>query len=75
MKTKCFLAITLFFMLSSCAFAPVSQPDFSKYRGQFPVMQTFPVSVEEGTKAAKETLEVMGLEVQAAIPKNWPGPE
>ncbi|MEE4264370.1 MAG: hypothetical protein V2I56_16920 [Desulfobacteraceae bacterium] len=69
MKPKCFLVITVFILVSSCAFAPVSQPDFSKYRGQFPVMQTFPVSVEEGTKAAKETLEVMGLEVQTAIPR------
>ena len=69
MKPKCFLVITLFFLLSSCAFAPVSRPDLSKYRGQFSRLQTVPVTVEEGTRAAKETLEVMGWEVQAAVPK------
>ena len=69
MKPKCFLVITLLFLLSSCAFAPVSRPDLSKYRGQFSRLQTFPVTVDEATRAAKETLEVMGWEVQTAVPK------
>ena len=69
MKTQCFLAITLLVVLSSCAFAPVSRPDLSKYHGQYPLLETFPISVEEGTKAAKNTLKVMGLEVQTAIPR------
>ena len=65
-KHVSFLVLTSF--LSGCAFSPVTRPNPAQYLGQFRQQDTFSDTVENGTDAAKATIEALGWEILTTNP-------